>query len=262
MENQIPQDGQPSRGSSISLDDEIGLISREVYGPVTSGLFLMMPLDLPNTYTVEDPFAGTLPSDDGAESSSLSVLRLERYLAEEHYHERFPLGMHPLGINKATVRRYLPGIIQNVESDASQAEATRGTVTDCDDRGCQGSTTTTATSTPSDASPEPIRAHDINDAASALLTLTPFSSHDMAPSLAGLSQTDVALVKPKDAPASNESHPINSETFDEDLEMGHILMRRRVRGCDRHSKWRVGKQPRIHKSVRRRKRTPELPESK
>ncbi|KAL6808826.1 hypothetical protein GGI42DRAFT_222944 [Trichoderma sp. SZMC 28013] len=270
MENQTPQDGQPSRDSSISLEDDIALPPgqsrsdlyttrqprREVYGPMTSGPFLMTPLDLPNAYAAEDPSAGTQPSDDG--DSSLFGRRLERYLAEEHIHERLPLGLHPLGVNKATVRRFLPEIIQNVDNDASQAEATLGATTDCDERDCRGSTTT-LTSTTSDSSPEPIRAHDNNDAASALLFPTSFSSYDMIPRVLEPSQADVSLVKPKHVQTSSESHLLGSDICEEDLEVGHILMqRRRMRDLEKHDKWRVGKHPRVRKAIRLRKRSEEL----
>ncbi|KAL7912574.1 hypothetical protein GGI35DRAFT_255618 [Trichoderma velutinum] len=268
MENQTPQDGRPSRDSSISLEDDITLSPgqsrsdlytarqphREAYGPVTTGQFLMTPLDLPYAYAAEDPSAGMQPSDDG-DSSLLLGRRLERYLAEEHNHERLPLGLHPLGVNKATVKRYLPGIIQNVDNDASQAEATHGATTDCDERDCRGSTST-LTSTTSESSQEPIRTHARNDTASALLPLISLSSYDMIPSFLEPSQTDVALVKPKHAPTSSESHLIGSDICEDDLEVGHILMRRRMRGYDNHDnhdKWRVGKQPRVKRTIRMRR---------
>lgn len=188
----------------------------------------MTPLDFPSTYTADESSAGSEPSDAGVRPSSLSALRLERYLAEENCHERLSLGVPPLGVNKATVRRYLPEIIQAADSDASLVEATRGTMTDCDKRGCRGSTTT-ATSTASDGSPDPVRANDSNDAladaaASALLSLASSSNQPITPSLAGLGQTDMALFKPEQASAGSEFHRMGSDTCGQDLEAGLILM--------------------------------------
>ncbi|KKP05172.1 hypothetical protein THAR02_02767 [Trichoderma harzianum] len=257
MENQTLQEGQLSRGSSISLEDDITLSPRrvsvsdgyfywmssltiswqtsqsrsdlyttrrphrEVYGPVASGLFLMTPLDLPNTYAAEDPSAGTQPSDEG-DSSLLFGRRLERYLAEEHYHER--IGLHPLGVNRATVKRYLPEIIQSVDNAASQAEATQGATADCDERDCRGSATT-LTSTTSGSSPEPIKAHDSNNTATVLLPLiTSFSSYDMIPRFLEPDETDTVLVKPKHSQPSSESHLLGSGICEEDLEVGRNLM--------------------------------------
>ncbi|KAL6699157.1 hypothetical protein J3F84DRAFT_346034 [Trichoderma pleuroticola] len=270
MENQTPQDGQPSRDSSISLEDDIALDlgqnrsdlyttrrpRREVYGPMTLVPFFMTPLDLPNTYAAEDPSAGTQPSDDG--DSSLLGRRLERYLAEEHIHERLPLGLHPLGVNKATVKRYLPEIIQSVGSDASQAEATLGATTDCEERDCRGSTTT-LTCTTSDSSPEPIRAQDNKDATSVLLPLISLSSYDMIPRILEPDEADAAPVKPKHVQTSSESHLLGSDLCEEDLEVGRILMQHwRMRDYERHDKWRVGKHPRVRKAIRLRKRLEEV----
>ncbi|KAL5091704.1 hypothetical protein Trisim1_002918 [Trichoderma cf. simile WF8] len=270
MENQTPQEGQPSRDSSISLEDDIALSPgqsrsdlyttrqprREVYGPVTSGRSLMMPLDLPNMFAAEDPSAGTQPSDEG-DPSLLFGRRLERYLAEEHYHER--IGRHPLGVNKATVKRYLPEIIQSVDNDGSQAEATQGATTDCDERDCRGSTAT-LTSTTSDSSPEPIKAHDNKDAATVLLPLiTSFSSYDMIPRFLEPDEIGTALVKPKQGHTSSESHLLGSSICEEDLEVGQILMQhRRMKAHEKHDKWRVGKHPRVRKTIRLRKRPEEL----
>ncbi|KAL7944203.1 hypothetical protein V8C42DRAFT_83355 [Trichoderma barbatum] len=270
MENQMPQEDQQSRDSSISLEDggPVPRINRsdlytarqpprEAYGPMTAEPFFMMPLDLPSTITAEGPIAGTYPLNDSDDSSSLSVLRLERYLAEEHCHERLPLGVPPLGVNKATVKRYLPEIMQTMNSDASQAEGTRGTITDCDERGCRESASP-STSTASDTSPEPLRAHDSSDTDSALLPLASFSNHYMAPGLVGLGQIDEALSKPERAPASSESHLIGSSTLEGDLETGHILIRHRMRGFEGQNRWRVGKQTRVRRTVRRRRRSEEL----
>lgn len=235
----------------------------------------MTPLDLPNTYVAEDPSAGTQPSDEG-DPSLLFGRRLERYLAEEHYHER--IGRHPLGVNKATVKRYLPEIIQSVDNDGSQAEATQGATTDCDERDCRGSTAT-LTSTTSDSSPEPIKAHDNKDAATVLLPLiTSFSSYDMIPRFLEPDEIDTALVKPKQGHTSSESHLLGSGICEEDLEVGQILMyvynrlvdthssltinecrqHRRMKAHEKHDKWRVGKHPRVRKTIRLRKRPEEL----
>ncbi|KAL6812764.1 hypothetical protein V8C40DRAFT_122092 [Trichoderma camerunense] len=270
MENQTPQEGQLSRDSSISLEDDITLSPsqsrsdlyttrqprREVYGPVASGRSLMMPLDLLNVDVAEDPSAGTQPSDE-SDSSLLFGRRLERYLAEEHYHER--IGRRPLGVNKATVKRYLPEIIQSVDNDASQAEATQGATTDCDERDCRGSMAT-LTSTTSDSSPEPIKAPDNQNAATVLLPLiTSFSSYDMIPRFLEPDETDTALVKPKQGQTSSESHLLGSGICEEDLEVGHILMQhRRMKAHEKHDKWRVGKHPRVKKTIRLRKRPEEL----
>ncbi|KAH0525546.1 hypothetical protein TsFJ059_007896 [Trichoderma semiorbis] len=269
MENQTPQDGLPSRDSSISLEDGIALSPRsdlyitrhprrEAYGPVTSGRALMIPLDLPNVDAAEDPSAGTQPSDE-SDSSLLLGRRLGRYLAEEHNHERVPLGLHPLGVNKATVKRYLPDIMQGVDNDASQAEATQGATTDCEEGECRGSTTTLA-STTSGSSPDPIKAHNNNDAATVLLPLiTSFSSYDMIPRFLEPDETDTALVKPKQGQTSSEFHLLGSDICEEDLEVGQILMQhRRMKHQENHDKWRVGKHKRVRKTIRLRKRPEEL----
>lgn len=235
----------------------------------------MMPLDLPNVDIAEDPSAGTQPSDEG-DPSLLFGRRLERYLAEEHYHER--IGRHPLAVNKATVKRYLPEIIQSVDNDASHAEATQGATTDCDERDCRGSTAT-LTSTTSDSSPEPIRAHDSKDAATVLLPLiASFSSYDMIPRFLEPDEIDTALVKPKQGQTSSESRLLGSDICEEDLEVGQILMyvynrlvdthpsltvnecrqHRRMKHQEKHDKWRVGKHPRVRKTIRLRKRPEEL----
>ncbi|KAL7929639.1 hypothetical protein V8C35DRAFT_176568 [Trichoderma chlorosporum] len=273
MENQMPQEGRPSRDSSISLEDAILLPPgqsrsdlytarprREMYGPVTSGLYLMMPLDLPSTYAADGLSAATQALEDDVEFSSLSVLRIERYLAEEHHHERLSLGVQPLGVNRATVKRYLPDIIQAMDGDTSQAGATGGTMVVCDERSRRESTTatTTATSSASDASPEPIRAHDSNDATSGILPLASSPSRDMPPSLAGLDKSEAAVDKPKHALGSSESHIISADTCEEELELRRILMHHRARGGDRNNRFRVEKQARVRRTVRMRKRSEEL----
>lgn len=174
----------------------------------------MIPLDFPSTYSGDDPSAAGEPSGASVASSSLSGLRLERYLAEEHCHERLSLGVPTLGSNKATVKKYLDEIIHNIEgNEASQAGATCGTTTDCDERGSRRSTTSSI-STSSAESSELAEAHNTNDAQ---------KSSDLIPSLAGLGGTDVARFKPEQAPADSESHH-DGPDVDEGLETGRILM--------------------------------------
>ncbi|TFB05425.1 hypothetical protein CCMA1212_003186 [Trichoderma ghanense] len=275
MENQNSQEDAPSRDSSISLEDHNGRFPRPeflanvlllihvghrlsrsdlytahqqqrvAYGPTTEEPFLMIPLDFPSTYSGDDPSAAGEPSGASVASSSLSGLRLERYLAEEHCHERLSLGVPTLGSNKATVKKYLDEIIHNIEgNEASQAGATCGTTTDCDERGSRRSTTSSI-STSSAESSELAEAHNTNDAQ---------KSSDLIPSLAGLGGTDVARFKPEQAPADSESHH-DGPDVDEGLETGRILI---TRGHESHDRWRVGKRPRVRRNIRRRRRREEL----
>ncbi|KAL6880820.1 hypothetical protein J3F83DRAFT_710692 [Trichoderma novae-zelandiae] len=262
MENQSAQEDQPSRDSSISLEDHNGQFprlsrsdlytahqqQREAYGRMTDEPFLMIPLDFPSTYSGNDPSAAREPSGAGAASPSLSVLRLERYLAEEHCHERFLLGVPALGANRATVKSYLDEIIHNIDGNkASQAEATRGTTTDRGERGSQRSTASSA-STSSSESAKLVEADESRDA----LRDPP----DMIPSLAGLGETDMARFKPEQASANSESHH-DGPDLGEGLETGHILMRHGARGRERDDRWRVGKRARVIKNIRRRRRREE-----
>ncbi|PTB67689.1 hypothetical protein BBK36DRAFT_1197585 [Trichoderma citrinoviride] len=263
MENQNLQNDPPSRDSSISLEDHNGRFpsrsdlytahqqQRAAYGPLTEEPFLMMPLDFPSTYSGDDPSAAGEPSDTSAAPSSLSVLRLERYLAEEQCHERLMLGVPILGSNKATVKKYIHEIIHSIDgNDASQAGAIRGTMTDCDDKSSPKSTTSSM-STSSAESSELVEAHDSK--------YDPRASSDMIPSLAGLGETDMARFKPEQASADSESHNDGPDLggLEEELEVGRILMRHRTRGHERHDRWRVGKQARVRRNIRRRRRQEE-----
>ncbi|KAL7792139.1 hypothetical protein V8C37DRAFT_380883 [Trichoderma ceciliae] len=277
MENQMSPDDRPSRDSSISLEDHGGPVPRlsrsdlytahqpqgEAYGPARPEPFFTIPLDFPNTYTAGESSTDAEPSHPVVESSSLSALRLERYLAEEHCHERLALGMPPLGVNKATVKRYLPDIIRNIDSTSSQGRATCGTATDCDEGECRGSVAPSA-STASDGSSEAINADSSNrfladTAPLGQLLTTSSSNQHITPSLAGLSQADAAPLKSERALASSESHHMGSDTCEQDIEIERILMHHRTRGRGRHEEWRVAKQARVRKHIRQRKRWEELP---
>lgn len=172
----------------------------------------MIPLDFPGTYSANDPSAAEEHSGASGTSSSLSVLRLERYLAEEQCHERFSLGVPALGSNRATVKKYLDEIIHNIDrNDASQAGATRGTATDCDERGPRRSPTCSMSASPGETS-ELAETHDSKD--------TLRNPSDLNPSLAGLGEADMARFKPEQASADSESHL----DLEEGLETGQILM--------------------------------------
>jgi hypothetical protein len=203
---------------------------REAYGLATVDSLFMISLDFPTTNTADEPSTGIVSSDPDAESSSLSVLRLERYLSEEQIYERVALGMPPLGVNKATVKRYLPEIIQNMDSNASRVEATRGTITESDERGCRRSVTT-STSTTSDGSLEPIGTCNSNDngyMAEAsdlrLLHTTSSPNQHITPSLAGLGKTDMTSIKSEHLLASSESNQKSSDTCEQDDEVERALM--------------------------------------
>ncbi|KAM0257348.1 hypothetical protein ACHAQJ_004435 [Trichoderma viride] len=219
----------------------------------------MIPLDFPMMYTTDEPSTGIEPSDPAVESSSLSAFRLEHYLAEEHRHDRVALGIPPLGVNKATVKRYLPEVIQNMDSNASQVDATRGTMTESDERGCQGSFSTLA-STTSDGSLEPIGAYNNNgsDYLAGAADTTSCSDQHMPPSLAGLGKTDMTPIKSEHALASSESHHMGSDTCEQDIELERFLIHHhKTSGRNRRERWRVGKQARVRKIIRQRKRSEE-----
>ncbi|KAK1251267.1 hypothetical protein MKX07_005822 [Trichoderma sp. CBMAI-0711] len=259
MENQNSQGDTPSRDSSISLEDHNGRFprlsrsdlytahqqQRTAYGPRMEEPFLMIPLDFPGTYSADDPSAAEEPSGASGTSSSLSVLRLERYLAEEQCHERFSLGVPALGSNRATVKKYLDEIIHNIDrNDASQAGATRGTATDCDERGPRRSPTCSMSASSAESS-ELGETHESKD--------TLRNPSDLNPSLAGLGEADMARFKPEQASADSESHL----DLEEGLETGQILMRDRTRGHERHERhdrWRVGKRARVKRNIRQRRR--------
>lgn len=268
MENQNLHEDVPSRDSSISLEDHNGRFPRlsrsdlytahqqprVAYGPVTQEPFLMIPLDFPSTYSGDDPSAAGEPLDASVASSSLSVLRLERYLAEEQSYERLPLGVPPLGSNRATVKRYLDEITQNIDgNDASQAAATRGTTTDCGDR-CSRRSTTFSVSSSSAESSGLVGAHESKAALC--------DSSNMMPSLAGIGETDMARFKLEQASADSESHDDGLDLEEGLLGAGQILMRNRTEGHERHDRWRVGKRARVKRSVRRRRRREELHKDK
>ncbi|KAL7810865.1 hypothetical protein V8C26DRAFT_422646 [Trichoderma gracile] len=256
MEDQNSQEDPPSRDSSISLEDHNGRFprlsrsdlytahqqQRVAYGPRTEEPFLMIPLDFPSTYFADDPSVAEEPSDASVTPSSLSVVRLERYLAEEQCHERVPLGVPALGSNRATVKKYLDDIKHHIDgNDASQAGATRGTRTDCDERGSRRSTTSSM-STSSAESSELVDTHDSKDALR--------NPSDLNSSLAGLGETDMARFKPEQASADSESH----HDLEGGLGTGQILMARGHERHQRHDSWRVGKRARVKRDIRQRRR--------
>lgn len=177
--------------------------------------------------------AGETPTGIGpsnpADEPSLSSRRLEHYLSEEHRSERIALGVQPLGVNKATVQNYLPELIQSVDSNVSQAEATVGTI-EPDEGVCWGSFTTLASST-SDGSSGSIRAcNDSIDGdclaeatnSGPLLTTSSPDQHT-GPSPARLGKPDVAPIKSEYALAGSESHLIAQDTAERDLELEGIV---------------------------------------
>ncbi|RFU77262.1 hypothetical protein TARUN_4985 [Trichoderma arundinaceum] len=239
-------------------------LQREAYGPARPEPLFMMSLDFPSTYTADESPTGIEPLDPAIESSLLSAHRLERYLAVDYSHENVALGRRPSGANRATVRTYLQDIIHNIDGDVSQVGATRGTVVGSDERGCRGSVSTSASS-PSDKSSEPINtnAHSSSDslteaAAQILLRTMSSSRRDVVTSsLAGLSQTDKTPVKSEHALASSESHHMGSDTCEQDIDAEQTLIRHIMRRQSSHDKWRVGKQARVRKHIRLRKRLEE-----
>lgn len=164
----------------------------------------MIPLDFPATYNSEEMPTGVEPSDP-VEEPSLSSRRLGHYLSEEQSHERIVLGVQPLGVNKATVQNYLPEIIQSVDRNESQAEATVGTI-EPDEGVCWGSFTT-LTSTTSDGSPGPIKVCnnngdiDYSTEATNSGALLPTTSLDqyIAPGSAELGKAEVTPTMPEHA---------------------------------------------------------------
>lgn len=189
----------------------------------------MFPLDFPSTYAADESLPGMGHPDAAAAaagSTSLSAHCLERYLSEEHNHERFALGVPPSGANKATVRRYLPDILENTDSNASPAEATRGTTVGGDGRACRESIIRSR-STSSDGSLGLVKAHDCVDplteaAAASLARTTCSSKQDMTPRLAGLSQTHLTPLT-EHALAGESPHQVGVDTFQEELEMEQAL---------------------------------------
>lgn len=186
----------------------------------------MLSLDFPITYHADEIFTGIGPSDS-ADEPSLSARRLEHYLLEEQRHERVPLGVQPLAVNKATVQNYLPEVIQSVDSDA---EATVGTMIEPEEEVCWGSFTT-LTSTTSDGSSGPIRAcnnnNDVDYLAEATeprpLFPTPSSDQHISPSLARLGKTYVAPIESTHSLAGREFHLIAQDTGEHDLEIENIV---------------------------------------
>lgn len=262
-------DGRLSRDSSISLEDHNGpaprlsrsdlytahQIQREANNQASLDFLFMIPLDFPATYNAEEMPTGVEPSDP-VDEPSLSSRRLGHYLSEEQSHESILLGVQPLGVNKATVQNYLPEIIQSVDSNESQAEATVGTI-EPDEGVCWGSFTT-LTSTTSDGSPGPIRVCnndgdvDYLDEATNSGPLLPTTSSDqyIAPGSAELGKADVAPIK--------SEHVLDPEL--EAIVRGRHIKMSSHKG-NRHERCRVGKhvgkQARVLKIVRQRRRSKE-----
>lgn len=188
----------------------------------------MIPLDFPATYNTDEIPTGAVPSDP-VDEPLLSSRRLEQYLSEERRDERISLGMQPLGVNRATVQSYLPEIIQSVENNASQAEATVGTM-EPEEGVCWGSFTTLA-STTSDGSSGPITACNNNKddgyiaeaANSGPLPTTPPSDQHSSPGPTRPGKPYVAPRESQHALASNESHLIAQDTAECDLELQDAL---------------------------------------
>lgn len=215
----------------------------------------MIPLDFPATYDAEDIFTGVEPSDP-VDEPPLSARRLGHYLSEEQSHECIALGVQPLGVNKATVQNYLPDIIQSVDSNESQAEATVGTI-EPDEEVCWGSFTT-LTSTTSDGSPGPIRACNSNSDVDYLAEAT--NSGPVLPT----TSSDQYIAPGSSEPGKADVTPIKSEhALDPELEA--ILRGRQIKMSshkgNRHERCRVekhaGKQARVLKIVRQRRRSKE-----
>lgn len=275
MDDQTSPDGRLSRDSSISLEDHDGPAPRLSRSPIYTAhqrqreanyrasmdSLFMIPLDFPVTYNTDEMPTGVGPTDP-ADEPLLSSRRLEPYLSEEHRNERITLGVQPLGVNRATVQSYLPEIIQSVDNNASQAEATVGTI-EPEEGVCWGSFTTLA-STTSDGSSGPITAcnnnNDDENLAEAAnprpLPATPSSDQHTASSPARLPKQDAALVKLQHALAGSESHLIAQDTAECDLELEGIVSN--LYKTSRHRR-RVGypveNQARVKKTIRFKRRS-------
>jgi hypothetical protein len=192
----------------------------------------MFPIDFPATYIADEIPTGVGPSDP-LDETLLSSRRLEQYLSEERRDERIALSMQPLGVNRATVQHYLPEIIQNMDNNTSQAEATVGTMepevepeVEPEEGVCWGSFTTLA-STTSDGSSGPVTAcENKNDdgymaeaANSGPLPTMPSSDQHHSPGPTSLGKPYVAPIQSQHALASNESHLVAQETAECDLEL-------------------------------------------
>ncbi|KAK1245489.1 hypothetical protein MKX08_005118 [Trichoderma sp. CBMAI-0020] len=221
----------------------------------------MIPLDFPVTYDTDEIPPGLEPSDP-ADGPLLSSRRLEPYLSEEHRNERIALGVQPLGVNRATVQNYLPELIQNMDNDASQAEATVGTMEP--EKGvCWGSFTTLA-STSSDGSSGPITACNNNNNDDCIteaanprpLPTTPSSDQHTAPSPERLGKLDVAPTEPQHALAGNEPHLIALDTAECDLELEGIVSKLyKTSSHRRRGGYRVENQARVKKTIRFKRRS-------
>lgn len=192
----------------------------------------MTLLDFPATYNTNEIWTGAGPWDPVDEPSR----HLEQYLSEERRDERIALGMQPLGINRATVQSYLPEIIQSVDNNASQAEATVGTIepevepeVEPEEGVCWGSFTT-LTSTTSDGSSGPITAYKnkneddyiVEATSSGSLPTTSPSDQHSSPGLARLDKPYEAPTKSQHALAGDGSHLIAQDTAECDLELEDI----------------------------------------
>ncbi|KAM0512273.1 hypothetical protein ACHAPE_008968 [Trichoderma viride] len=225
----------------------------------------MFPLDFPATYNADEIPTGVGPSDP-VDEPLLSSRRLEQYLSEERRDERIALGMQPLGVNRATVQHYLPEIIQSMDNNASQAEATVGTMepeVEPEEGVCWGSFTTLA-STTSDGSSGPVTAcKNENDdgyvaeaANSGPLPTTSSSDQHSSPGPTRLGKPYVAPKELQHALASTESHLIAQDTAECDFELENIASnflktsRQRRRGGYRIENQARVRQARVKKTVR------------
>ncbi|KAL7902749.1 hypothetical protein HDV64DRAFT_275098 [Trichoderma sp. TUCIM 5745] len=272
MEEQISPDGRLSRDSSISLEDHNGPAprlsrsdlytahqeQREAYYRANSDSLYMILLDFPATYDASEISTVEGPWDPVDESSR----RLEQYLSDERRDERIALGMQPLGVNRATVQSYLPEIVQRVDNNASQAEATVGTIepeVEPDEGVCWGSFTTLTSST-SDGSSGPITAYKIKieddyiaeATSSGQLPTTSSSDQQSSPRLTSLDKRYEAPMKSQHALANDESHLIARDTAECDLELEDIARRRE--GYQIEDQTRV-RRARVKKRVRLVKRS-------
>ncbi|PON25777.1 hypothetical protein TGAM01_v205214 [Trichoderma gamsii] len=279
MDDQISPDGRLSRDSSISLEDHNGpaprlsrsdlytahQVQRDAYYRANPYSLFMIPLDFPATYNADEIPTGVGPSD-AVDETLLSSRRLEQYLSEERRGERIALGMQPLGVNRATVQHYLPEIIQSMDNNVSQAEATVGTMepeVEPEEGVCWGSFTTLA-STTSDGSSGPVTAcknksddgYIAEAANSGPFPATPSSDQHSSPGPTRLGKPYVAPIQSQHALASNESNLVAQDTAECDLELEDVasnfyktISHRRRGGYQVENQTRV-RQARVKKTAR------------
>ncbi|KAL7921818.1 hypothetical protein ACQKWADRAFT_114684 [Trichoderma austrokoningii] len=266
MDNQASTDSQLSHGSSISLEDHNGPAPRLSRSDLYTGHQIQrdasypagldfISLDFPTTYSIDEIPPGVGPS--GPDEPLLSSRRLEQYLSDELRNERIALGLQPLGVNRATVQHFLPEIIQSVDNDASQVEATVGTA-ETEEGVCWGSFTTMTSST-SDGSFGLVRACNNNNDDDSIaeptnpgpLRTTTSSDQNAAPSPATLGKSDVAPIKPQRSLTSNEDHLIAQDTAERDLELEALVSNHcRTSSRRRRGGYRAENQPRVKKTIR------------